>query len=266
MNTPATPPSFGAFAPSAAQAALLAIARIPPLYRGHLRDTWSRALQRLRRGPIDVVSPLGRYRLHPADNHVERAIMLHQRYNLEEIDFLCARLPPDGVFVDIGANIGLYAVAVGRQVPRGRVIAIEPSAQCGERLRFNLDCNGITWAHVAACGVADYRGRASLNNPRNSLAIVNTVRDDNAGTVDIRTLIDVLDEVKAARIDALKIDIEGDEMAALAPFFAQAPEALWPTRVCIEHLGDKSDVWPVLERAGYRVVSRTRNNALMERG
>jgi FkbM family methyltransferase len=177
----------------------------------------------LRPGPIDVSSRLGRFRVHPGDNHVERAILLHPRYNLEEIDFLREKLPRDGVFIDIGANIGLYSVAVGRHVPDGSVIAIEPNARCCERLRFNLACNGMSWARVAAVGVADYRGRASLHNPLNNLAIVNTVRDDDAGAVEVRTLLDVLDETKPAAIHAMKIDIEGGEFAALAPFLPRHP-------------------------------------------
>ena len=38
------------------------------------------------------------------------------------------------------------------------------------------------------------------------------------------------------RVDALKIDVEGYEDRVLTGFFKQAPQALWPRAVVIEHL------------------------------
>jgi len=264
MNPP-SPPPFGTFAPSPAQSALLALARVPPLYRGHLRDFWTRTLQRLRPGPLDVEAPLGgRFRVDPSNNLIERGILLHPRYNAREIAFLREGLPRAGVFLDIGANVGLYTVAVGRHVPEGTVIAIEPSDESSQRLRFNLQCNGMRWAHVVQCGVADYTGHASLRTARGDLAIVQTVRDEGGG-IEMKTLLDAIAPFSLRAIHALKIDIEDGEMAALAPFFASAPQALWPARLSIEHTGSKADVWPMLERAGYRLRGKTRSNALYER-
>jgi hypothetical protein len=64
-------------------------------------------------------------------------------------------------------------------------------------------------------------------------------------------------------IAALKIDVEGFEMAALGPFFRNTPRARWPQRICIEHLGEKSDVMAMLAEAGYRLERNTRSNALL---
>src|SRR5262249_62344119 len=46
----------------------------------------------------------------------------------------------------------------------------------------------------------------------------------------------ILDEAGVAKVDALKIDIEGFEDRVLTGFFENAPPSLWPGAIVIEHL------------------------------
>lgn len=259
--------SFGTYAPSLAQRLALALIRIPPLYRGSLRPFWVKVLNGLRGGPVDVRSVFGEFRVYPTTNLVDSAILIHPCYNREEIDFLKAGLPADGTFVDIGANIGLYSVALGAHLKAaGKVVSIEPNPICVGRLRANLSFNGLPEDGVFPVAVGDEPGRGHLIVDRDDLAIARTVRDTSGGDFEIRTLVSILDQAGVTRIDALKIDVEGFEMAALAPFFRDAPKARWPRRLCIEHLGEKADVMRMLADAGYRTAGRTRNNALLVLG
>lgn len=259
--------SFGTYAPSLAQRLALALIRIPPLYRGSLRPFWVKVLNGLRSGPVDVRSVFGHFRVFPTTNLVDSALLIHPCYNREEIDFLKDGLPADGTFVDIGANIGLYSVALGTHLKAaGKVISIEPNPICVGRLRANLAFNGLPEDGVFPVAVGDEPGRGHLIVDRDDLAIARTVRDTSGGDFEIRTLVSILDQAGVTRIDALKIDVEGFEMAALAPFFRDAPKARWPRRVCIEHLGEKADVMRMLADAGYRTAGRTRNNALLVLG
>ena len=98
---------FGDFAPSLGQKLVLALIRIPPLYRGSLRPFWVRVLNALRGGPVDVTSAFGRFRVYPTTNLVDSALLIHPCYNQAEITFLREGLREGGTFVDIGANIGL---------------------------------------------------------------------------------------------------------------------------------------------------------------
>ena len=260
-------PAFGKFTPSLSQRLLLAIIRVPPLYRGSLRPFWVRVLNTLRRGPVDVCSVFGRFRVYPTSNLVDSALLIHPAYNEAEISFLREGLGEGGNFVDIGANIGLYSVALGNTLRgSGRVISIEPNPICVERLRANLSLNDLPVADVFPVAAGDAPGRGHLIVDRDDLAIARTVRDVTGGDFEIRTLTDILDQAGVATIDALKIDVEGFEMAALGPFFRSAPRARWPKRICIEHLGEKSDVMKMLDEAGYRLVRNTRNNALLVLG
>lgn len=257
--------AFGHYQVSTCQRVVLALTRIPPLYRGTLRPSWVRLLNWIRPGPVDIKTQYGLFRVLPTTNLVESALLLHPSYNLAEIDFLKEGMAPNGTFVDIGANVGLYSVALGNYLADGgRVVAIEPNPVCCDRLRFNLAVNEIKSVTIAAVAVGDFSGRGKLEFSHNDLAIANTVRDDAGGDFPVRTLMDILDDAGVGEISGMKIDIEGFELAALRPFFNTAPAQRWPKRICIEHLLDDGEVSTLLQRCGYRVVKHTRNNSLLK--
>lgn len=257
-------PRFGVFSPSLLQRLVLSLTRIPPLYRGSLRPMWVKLINLLRSGPIDVQSAYGNFRVYPTTNLVDSAILLHPSYNKEELDFLKSGLPDTGTFVDIGANIGLYTIALGNHLKSGgQVVSVEPNPICLERLNHNIGVNNLSIVKVFGVGVGDFNGKARLVILRNDLAIAHIVRDDAEGTFEVRPLVDILSEAGLTSIDALKIDIEGFEKAALEPFFRTAPQSLWPKRICMEHLHDNNEVAEILRKCGYRLVKNTRNNSLL---
>ena len=261
--TPAAP-AFGELRASLLQRIALGVIRIPPLYRGSLRPLWVKLLNALRSGPVDVESVFGRFRVYPTTNLVDSALLIHPYYNQEEIDFLKAGTGPGGTFVDVGANIGLYSVALGNFLqPGGRVVSIEPNPVCVARLRHNLELNGLDTSRVFDVGVGDFDGKAKLVVLRNDLAIAHIVRDDAHGDFAVRQLLSILDDAGLQTIDALKIDVEGFERAALEPFFRAAPRSRWPKRICMEHLHDSDVMAGILRGCGYRLVKSTRNNALL---
>src|SRR5207237_10838503 len=58
------------------------------------------------------------------------------RYEEVNLDLVLSFVRPDTVFLDIGANIGFYAVQVARRLDRsGKVHAFEPHPQLGRLLR-----------------------------------------------------------------------------------------------------------------------------------
>ena len=146
------------------------------------------------------------------------------------------------------------------------MVSIEPNPICVERLRANLRFNDLPTDGVFPVAVGDSPGRGHLIVDHDDLAIARTVRDATGGDFEIRTLTAILDQAGVNEIASLKIDVEGFEMAALGPFFQNAPRTRWPRRICIEHLGEKSDVMAMLAKAGYQLVRNTRNNALLTLG
>jgi hypothetical protein len=78
----------------------------------------------------------------------------------------------------------------------------------------------------------------------------------------------ILEEAGVAKVDTLKIDVEGFEDRVLTGFFRDAPQALWPRAVVIEHLS--RDEWQedciadMLAR-GYYEIGNTRSNTFLLR-
>src|SRR6202011_4293268 len=234
------PPPFGAFAPNAAQHAIISLAQRSRLKRGAFRPMLSRLVNLLRAGPVDVQYQGASFRFYHQASATERGALFNPDYNLEELDFLRAHAPEGGVFVDVGANVGTYAMVRGRRVgTRGKVIAIEPHPVTHARLAFNRAASGFAQVRLVAAAAGPSDGELMIETDGDNLGashIVSGQRAANAIKVPSLRLQQILGEAGVSHVDALKIDVEGYEDRILTGFFQQAPQALWPRAVVIEHL------------------------------
>lgn len=81
-------------------------------------------------------------------NYTEQ--MAIERDDRTAINLITADLHPGDVFVDIGANCGLFTVFAGPKVgPTGKVLAIEPIPEMARRLKFHVAANAF--GNVAVC-------------------------------------------------------------------------------------------------------------------
>src|SRR6201997_1440464 len=141
-----SPPPFGALAPNAAQAAIIRLAHGSGLKRGAFRPWLSRLVNLFGSGPLDVTYQGASFRFYHQASATERGALFNPDYNLEELDFLRTHTARGGVFVDVGANVGTYAMVLARHVGAGgKVIAIEPHPGTPARLAFNRAASGFTW-------------------------------------------------------------------------------------------------------------------------
>ena len=267
-----SPAPFGAFAPTASQAAVIRLAHRSRLKRGAFRPFLSRLVNLLRRGPVDVQYQGASFRFYHQASATERGALFNPDYNLEELDFLRAHTPPGGVFVDLGANVGTYAMVLARHVGAvGTVIAVEPHPVTHARLAFNNKASGYTQTRLvaAAAGAAD--GELMIETDGGNLGashIVEGTAGANAIKVPSLRLQRILEDNAITRVDALKIDIEGFEDRVLTGFFRQAPPSLWPRAVVIEHLSRKEweqDCIADMVSRGYGEAGRTRSNTFLLR-
>ena len=271
-NDAASPP-FGAFAPTRAQAAIISLAHRSRLKRGAFRPMLSRLINRLRAGPVDVQYQGASFRFYHQASATERGALFNPDYNLEELDFLRARTPIGGVFVDVGANVGTYAMVLARHVgASGKVIAIEPHPVTHARLAFNNSASGYTQVTLVAAAAAATDGELMIETDGDNLGASHIVTGDvssKAIRVPSLRLQRILADAGVTRVDALKIDIEGFEDRALMPFFREAPPTLWPRAVVIEHLSKNewlADCIADMRARGYAEIGRTRSNALLVLG
>ena len=268
-----SPAPFGAFAPNAAQAAIISLAHRSRLKRGAFRPMLSRLINLLRSGPVDVQYQGGSFRFYHQGSATERGALLNPDYNLEELDFLRKYTPAGGVFVDVGANVGTYAMVLARHVGSGgTVIAIEPHPVTHARLAFNNSASGYTQVKLAAAAAGPSDGELMIETDGDNLGashVVTGAASRKAFKVPSLRLQRILDEAGVSRVDALKIDVEGFEDRVLTGFFGEAPKSLWPRAVVIEHLSKnewQQDCIADMIARGYVETGRTRSNTLLVRG
>lgn len=269
---------FGAYRTNAFQERVRAFARRLP--RGYVAKKAASALLGPaggRNGAALDVEIFGgaRARLHPYDNICEKRVFLTpQFWDPDERAALARAIAAHGGedfrFVDVGANVGLYTLfALAEARRRGvalRSLCIEPDAEMRRRLAFNVKASGAdAEVRVAPYAVsdADRRARFSVNAKSRGMS-----RLAEAGETEIeaRALARLVAESGFARVDAMKIDIEGGERAALAPYFA-APDAPRPALIILEtsHAAPEGGAADLVVAAGYRTLLQTPLNSVFAR-
>jgi FkbM family methyltransferase len=268
-----SPAPFGALAPNAAQAAIISLARRSGLKRGAFRPMLSRLVNLLRAGPVDAAYQGASFRFHHQASATERGALFNPDYNLEELEFLRKHTPPGGVFVDVGANVGTYAMVLARHVgANGKVVAIEPHPITFARLSFNNAASRFTQVNLVAAAAGPADGELMIETDGDNLGasrIVTGAAGSDAIRVPSWRLERILGEAGVSEVDALKIDVEGFEDRVLTGFFQEARQGLWPRAVVIEHLSRgewQEDCIADMLARGYAETGRTRSNTLLLRG
>jgi len=151
-------------------------------------------------------------------NSLGQQLLLDGAYERDTVEILRRQLGPGKVFLDVGANEGFYSALAGCLVgPSGMVIAVEPQHVCRDLIEINLRINQISWGYVYpnAMGGADGQaGRLLSYAPVNTgLSSLVSRYHSTIGTEEIRfvSFERILQETKVARVDLVKIDVEGFE-------------------------------------------------------
>jgi Vibrio cholerae RfbT protein len=187
-NAP-SPAPFGAFAPNAAQAAIIGLAQQSGLKRGAFRPWLSRLVNLLRGGPVDVQYQGASFRFYHQGSATERGALFNPDYNLDELDFLRQHTPAGGVFVDVGANVGTFALVMARQVgPAGKVVAIEPHPTTFGRLAFNHAASKATQVRLVQAAAGERDGELMIETDGGNLGASHVVTGAaSAGAIKVPT-------------------------------------------------------------------------------
>jgi FkbM family methyltransferase len=176
-----------------------------PLRRS-LRGAYRAALRLATGGSVESRLPGGeRVRLLPELRFVT--------WNPAEYEALRAAARPGTVALDVGANVGAYALVLGQWVrPGGRVYAFEPAAEAFAGLARHVTLNRLDGIVVPLnVAVAESTGRAAF--------AVDGVSGANrlghgAETVETVTLDDFCAR-EGLRPTVVKVDVEGAELEVL---------------------------------------------------
>ncbi len=266
---------YGAYRPGLAAAAAWRLAMHRLLPKG-LRKPFRRRVARRFPGPYDVTAGGFDWRLTPAINYCDRVLMARRRFPeiAERAGFLTT-LGPGDVFIDVGANIGTYALDAGRRVgPQGRVIAIEPNPETFRRLTAHLALNAADNVAARCVAIAPEPGRVRLwlnagsNIGQSSLIAAGAGRPERNVEVPALPLAELLAQENVTRAAALKVDVEGFEDRVVLPFLNAAEPSLLPRRIQIETVHRdlwQSDCVDALKDAGYVTLMTTPENEILER-
>ena len=123
------------------------------------------------------------------------------------------------VFLDVGSNLGLFAVFAAKAVgPDGTVLAFEPETRAHRRLRENIHLNNLQNVRVHKVAMSDARlTRKLLLGDREGVSQSSRLSDANSESELVETVeYDSLVAAQAFPIPhVVKMDVEGHEFSAL---------------------------------------------------
>ncbi len=155
--------------------------------------------------------------LNPKDYGLSRELLMYGVHEPITTALLQRELREGMVAVDIGSNIGYYALLEARLVgDSGRVLAIEPFSTSAAYLERNIAANGYRNVTVYRCamGGENKAGNLYLYEAANFNSMTPHPTMIGQEEVDIWRLDDLLHD--QTRIDFLRMDIEGYECEALS--------------------------------------------------
>ncbi len=220
--------------------------------------------------PVEAQVEGIKVKLHLHDNICERRFLfMPQFFDQEERAIISERLPADGVFVDIGANVGLYSLRAAQALGgNGTILAFEPNPVTFERLKTNVSMNEIKATVILEqLGIGEGEGELELVLHPDNLGEASAFAEFGGEKISVpsHSLNQVLDLHSIEKIDVLKIDIEGFEDVALMPFLRSDSSARFPNTIVIEKSEDRwrSDLLGQLLSLGYRHSISTKNNHVL---
>lgn len=156
------------------------------------------------------------------DDELSRLIYCDD-FEWHERQFLNRFLGPGDVYVDVGANIGLFTLIAAHRVgPSGDVYSFEPCERTFQRLQANVQRNHFANVRCYRMALSDRSGETELTVSLDGYAAWNSLARPIAGrtfaaeTVPCIAWDDFAREHQlAGRVTMMKVDIEGWESCML---------------------------------------------------
>lgn len=154
------------------------------------------------------------------------AVRSYELYNRHGRDEMLAELErrcgPESVVFDVGANVGVYALALAAGEPDRRIVVIEPAPVVADQLEANVRANGFAdRIDVRRCGLGAESGRqpfyVSTYTELSGFDRESATRwEADVAAVESIPMTRLDDLVSESRPpDVVKIDVEGSGSAVL---------------------------------------------------
>lgn len=252
-----------------------------PILRALYRELWGRLERSQGRRFVELAVYDYRMLVDLEDRGISRTLLLFGERELEHKIMLERVLKPGMTVLDIGANIGYYALMELQLIgPGGQLIAVEPSPSNVALLKKNLALNGHQGIEVHQLAVSDRAERRQFF--MSEMSNLNTFHDTGTGSLHLKgetievTTASVPEIAAGRKIDLIRMDVEGHEVEVLNGVLPAIERGeISPMIIFETHLSRYSsdhDIEPPLRRlfqAGYRVslagTSSERGTEIVER-
>lgn len=187
-----------------------------------LDEMLTRALKRVRSRA--ALNPIFKGIVVPIDDFIGHRVIATGSFEATQLDGISQILdspenfgiqPRPGIFVDVGANIGLFSIALQRHFER--TIAIEANPLTFGILKINVALRDMEKSIECLCAAAsDSPGTATLSFPSNGNLSWATLGDfgyERSATVSKNTLDQMLS--LETKVGLIKIDVEHHEREVL---------------------------------------------------
>jgi FkbM family methyltransferase len=179
------------------------------------------------------------------EDWIQENIYFLGEYEKAELKSIETFLDKNSVFIDIGANIGLYSLYASKKITeKGKIISFEPFSKNHKTLVKNVEINQIDNIIVEKIAIGNEEKQVNLhyNEAERNLGMVTTNPNQGAKqeAVNATSLDTYLENKKISRLDLIKIDIEGYEYQALSGM-RKTLQKFKPS-LLIEILDDKEDL------------------------
>jgi FkbM family methyltransferase len=153
---------------------------------------------------------------------LQRYLYFFGSYEKEYCDYWMKLAPHAVIIFDIGANVGLYSLLAAAVNPASRIHAFEPTPEIGEAFRENIRRNRLKNIFVSSLGVGNGSGQAFLQrfmggeDIYDGMNFISAQKTESANLpISVIAIADYCRQNGLARIDLMKMDIEGGEYDAL---------------------------------------------------
>ena len=231
------------------------------------------------------------------DKYIGNKLLKGELFEKYTIIAICSFLKSDGVFVDIGANLGAITIPVSRHLTEGKIYSFEPQTKIYDILSKNIALNSATNVTPIKKAVGHTETTVSLNSevkeengsltresdkefnyggvqilvPRSDVLRSDIPRSDVLRSEDNKTQMITLDSLDLKKVDVIKCDIEGAEPLA----FYGARETITKfkpviiyeknyQRVKFGTPADSFDILDFCQRLGYKtMITLPMNNYML---
>lgn len=190
-----------------------------PMFKGKLRI--ARLLIRKIKGEItfDTIKST-KYTVPNLIENVSFELFVNGIYEPEIISYICSSIPKNGVFIDVGANIGAVSIEVAKARPDVRVFAFEAAVKVFNYLDINQKQNKLENLQVYNLAIHEtseielpFYSPNELNG-KGSFSPIFTKESQIVKTIRLDEFF-FSNNIKP---DFIKVDVEGYELLVLKSF------------------------------------------------